>query len=295
MINNVVLVGRLTRDPELRYTPSNVAVATFSLAVNRNFKNQAGDREADFISCIMWRQQAENFANWLKKGALVGITGRIQTRNYDNQHGQRVYVTEVVAESFQTLEKKDNSANQSSMENQMPPSYGQGEPMDISDDDLPFQGGSKMNKQELIEKIGSLDKLYGEKYYVALDDVLDLVKQLDEPEKVVVPQFVVGWIEEARKSCKDVADFFDFDFTNEEVGKWFMQERPFDLAARAQLDGYEVEKEKRYLVKVKGVNEYGCYLNKGSLSKEYFLESKAEIGLKKCYSLKKKATKTNSD
>ena len=106
MINNVVLVGRLTRDPELRYTPSNVAVATFSLAVNRNFKNQAGDYEADFISCIMWRQQAENFANWLKKGALVGITGRIQTRSYDNQQGQRVYVTEVVAESFQILEKR---------------------------------------------------------------------------------------------------------------------------------------------------------------------------------------------
>lgn len=89
---------------------------------------------------------------------------------------------------------------------------------------------------------------------------------------------MVGWIEEARKSCKDVADFFDFDFTNEEVGKWFMQERPFDLADRAWLDGYEVEKEKWYLVKMKGVNEYGCYLNKGSLSKEYFLESKAEIG-----------------
>ena len=138
MINNVVLVGRLSRDPELRYTPSNVAVATFSLAVNRNFKNQAGDREADFISCIMWRQQAENFANWCKKGNLVGITGRIQTRSYDNQQGQRIYATEVVAESFQTLEKKDNSANQSSTENQMPPSYGQGEPMDILDDGLPF-------------------------------------------------------------------------------------------------------------------------------------------------------------
>ena len=138
MINNVVLIGRLTRDPELRYTPSNVAVATFNLAVNRNFKGTNGEREADFINCIMWRQQAENFANWLKKGALVGITGRIQTRSYENQHGQRVYVTEVVAESFKTLEKKDNSANQSSMKNQMPPSYGQGEPMDISDDDLPF-------------------------------------------------------------------------------------------------------------------------------------------------------------
>lgn len=138
MLNNVVLVGRLTRDPELRYTPSNVAVATFSLAVNRNFKNQAGDYEADFISCIMWRQQAENFANWLKKGALVGITGRIQTRSYDNQQGQRVYVTEVVAESFQILEKKDNAANNASMENQIPPSFEKTNPMDISDDDLPF-------------------------------------------------------------------------------------------------------------------------------------------------------------
>ena len=138
MINNVTLVGRLTRDPELKYTTSNVAVATFRLAVNRNFKNQAGDYEADFISCIMWRQQAENFANWLKKGALVGITGRIQTRSYDNQQGQRVYVTEVVAESFQILEKKDNAANNASMENQIPPSFEKTNPMDISDDDLPF-------------------------------------------------------------------------------------------------------------------------------------------------------------
>ena len=138
MINNVTLVGRLTRDPELRYTPSNIAITTFNLAVNRNFKNQAGDREADFINCMIWRQQAENFANWCKKGNLVGITGRIQTRSYENQQGQRVYVTEVVAESFQTLEKKDNSANQSSMENQMPPSFGTSDPMDIPDDGLPF-------------------------------------------------------------------------------------------------------------------------------------------------------------
>lgn len=85
MINNVVLVGRLTRDVELRYTPSNQAVATFTLAVNRNFKNQDGEREADFINCVMWRQQAENLANWTKKGALIGVTGRIQTRNYENQ------------------------------------------------------------------------------------------------------------------------------------------------------------------------------------------------------------------
>ena len=137
MINNVVLIGRLTRDAELRYTPSNIAVATFNLAVNRNFKNDNGDREADFINVVMWRQQAENFANWVKKGNLVGITGRIQTRSYDNQQGQRVYVTEVVAESFQILEKKDNAANNASMENQIPPSFEKTNPMDISDDDLP--------------------------------------------------------------------------------------------------------------------------------------------------------------
>ncbi|HEM3531973.1 single-stranded DNA-binding protein [Streptococcus suis] len=138
MINNVVLVGRLTRDVELRYTPSNQAVATFTLAVNRNFKNQStGEREADFINCVMWRQQAENLANWTKKGHLIGITGRIQTRNYDNQQGQRVYVTEVVAESFQVLEKRDNAANHSSMDEQMPPGFG-GQPMDITDDGLPF-------------------------------------------------------------------------------------------------------------------------------------------------------------
>ncbi|HEL1768491.1 TPA: single-stranded DNA-binding protein [Streptococcus suis] len=138
MINNVVLVGRLTRDVELRYTPSNQAVATFTLAVNRNFKNQStGAREADFINCVLWRQQAENLANWTKKGHLIGITGRIQTRSYDNQQGQRVYVTEVVAESFQLLEKRDNTANYSSIEEQMPSGLS-GQPMDISDDDLPF-------------------------------------------------------------------------------------------------------------------------------------------------------------
>lgn len=129
MINNVVLVGRLTRDAELRYTPQDQAVATFNLAVNRNFKNQSGEREADFINCVIWRQAAENLANWAKKGSLIGITGRIQTRSYENQQGQRVYVTEVVADSFQILEKRDNSANQSSMDSQMPP---------FSDDDLPF-------------------------------------------------------------------------------------------------------------------------------------------------------------
>lgn len=128
MINNVVLVGRMTRDAELRYTQNNQAHASFSLAVNRPFKNQNGEREADFINCQIWRQQAENLANWAKKGALIGITGRIQTRNYENQQGQRVYVTEVVADSFQLLEKRDNSANQASMDEQVPPSFEDGMP-----------------------------------------------------------------------------------------------------------------------------------------------------------------------
>lgn len=138
MINNVTLVGRLTRDPELRHTTSNVAVATFNLAVNRNFKGANGEREVDFINCMIWRKQAELFADWCKKGNLVGITGRIQTRSYDNQQGQRIYVTEVVAETFQQLEKRDNSANQSNIEEQMPASFGATNPLDISDDDLPF-------------------------------------------------------------------------------------------------------------------------------------------------------------
>ncbi|HEL1577698.1 TPA: single-stranded DNA-binding protein [Streptococcus suis] len=132
MINNVVLVGRMTRDAELRYTPSNQAVATFTLAVNRNFKNQDGEREADFVNCVIWRQQAENLANWAKKGALIGVTGRIQTRSYDNQQGQRVYVTEVVAESFQLLESRGQQSNSQDG------TSGNSSPMDIQDEDLPF-------------------------------------------------------------------------------------------------------------------------------------------------------------
>jgi single-stranded DNA-binding protein 3 len=138
MMNSICLVGRLTKDVELRYTPSNVAVATFTLAVNRTFKNENGDREADFINCVMWRKQAENLANWAKKGALIGITGRIQTRSYDNQQGQRVYVTEVVAETFQLLESK-GQGNQG--QQRQAPDFSRStstNTLDISSDDLPF-------------------------------------------------------------------------------------------------------------------------------------------------------------
>lgn len=136
MINNATLIGRLTRDAELRYTPNNIATAQFNIACNRNFKNANDEYDADFINCVMWREQAERFCNWTRKGMLVGIVGRIQTRSYENQQGQRVYVTEVVAENFQVLEKRDNTANQNSMTEQMPPSFAS--QMDITDDKLPF-------------------------------------------------------------------------------------------------------------------------------------------------------------
>ncbi|MFC0273077.1 single-stranded DNA-binding protein [Metabacillus herbersteinensis] len=109
MLNRVVLVGRLTKDPELRYTPSGVAVATFTLAVNRSFTNNQGEKEADFLNCVVWRRPAENVANFLKKGSLAGVDGRLQSRSYEDQTGKRVYVTEVVAESVQFLEPKGSS------------------------------------------------------------------------------------------------------------------------------------------------------------------------------------------
>lgn len=172
MINNVVLVGRLTKDADLRYTSNGTAVASFTVAVNRQFTNQKGERDADFINCVAWRKTAETLANFTRKGSLVGLEGRIQTRSYDNQQGQRVYVTEVVVDTFSMLESKsvsdqrrsgdsssgsyDNYQQQNSYNNNSQrtsgnsggssyPDFGtsdpfekSGQPIDISDDDLPF-------------------------------------------------------------------------------------------------------------------------------------------------------------
>jgi single-strand DNA-binding protein len=150
MINNVVLVGRLTKDPDLRYTQQGKAVATYTLAVNRNFTNQSGNKEADFINCVIWGKRAEALVNYCKKGALVGTTGRIQTRNYDNQQGQRIYVTEIIAENFQMLESRSvseardgNSKNADNYQNQnhedlpMPEEFNE---EDIRDSDIPYYG-----------------------------------------------------------------------------------------------------------------------------------------------------------
>lgn len=158
-MNKVFLIGRLTRDPELRYTASNVAVTTFSIAVDRNFSNASGEREADFINIVVWRKQAENVKNYIHKGSQIAIDGRIQSRSYDDTDGKKRYVTEVIADNVQFLDSRNsgNQANNSSLNSNEPTPYdfqSQSEPkisevkndpfadfgnnIEISDDDLPF-------------------------------------------------------------------------------------------------------------------------------------------------------------
>lgn len=168
-MNTVQLVGRLTRDVELKFTASGTATGSFNLAVNRNFTNQQGEREADFINCVIWRKAAENLANWTRKGSLIAIDGRLQTRSYENRNGQKVYVTEVVVNNFDLLESKETTNNRAAQQysqqqqgqgqaqsynqgnyntqgqNSMQASFGsdasfmnEGHPIDVSEDDLPF-------------------------------------------------------------------------------------------------------------------------------------------------------------
>ena len=158
-MNRVVLIGRLTRDPELRYTSSGIAVTQFTLAVDRPFSSQGGVREADFIPVVTWRQLAETCANYLRKGRLAAVEGRIQIRNYDNTEGRKVYVTEIVSDNVRFLESsnrdssaasmntREQSSHESAMQqgngptlrnNNQDPFFDDGKPIDISDDDLPF-------------------------------------------------------------------------------------------------------------------------------------------------------------
>jgi len=168
LLNRVILIGRLTRDPELRYTPSGVAVTQFTLAVDRPFSNQQNQqREADFLNIVTWRQLAETCANYLRKGRLTAVEGRIQVRNYDNNEGKRVYVTEIIADNVRFLESGNSGGGGGSSREDAPPVEGgskpyggnsgggnrnnggnsrdnsdpfadDGKPIDISDDDLPF-------------------------------------------------------------------------------------------------------------------------------------------------------------
>lgn len=145
MLNRVILIGRLTRDPELRYTPAGVAVTQFTLAVDRPFTSGSGEREADFIPVVTWRQLAETCANYLRKGRLTAVEGRIQVRNYENNDGKRVYVTEVIADNVRFLESNREGGQQLERQEERPaprtsdgPFHDDGKPIDISDDDLPF-------------------------------------------------------------------------------------------------------------------------------------------------------------
>ena len=142
MINRVILVGRLTKDPEYRQTPNGVSVATFTLAVNRSFTNSQGEREADFINVVVFRKKADNVNKYLSKGSLAGVDGRIQSRNYENNEGRRVFVTEVVADNVQFLEPKNNNQqnNQSQQQGQAPANNNpfSNNNADIDTDDLPF-------------------------------------------------------------------------------------------------------------------------------------------------------------
>lgn len=109
MINRVILVGRITKDPELKVTQSNISFVRFTLAVNRQFADQSGERQADFIQCIVWRKQADNLAQYIRKGALLGVEGRIQTSTYETENGTR-YSTDVVCDSVQFLESKNSTS-----------------------------------------------------------------------------------------------------------------------------------------------------------------------------------------
>lgn len=148
MLNRVVLVGRLTKDPEFRTTQSGVDVSTFTLAVNRNFKSKNGEQQADFINCVVFRKQAENVNNYLNKGSLAGIDGRLQSRSYENKEGQRVFVTEVVCDSVQFLEPKNAQASNNNQSNnqvqqrekalQSDNPFNNSNNFDMDTDDLPF-------------------------------------------------------------------------------------------------------------------------------------------------------------
>lgn len=162
MLNRVVLIGRLTRDPELRYTQNGgLAVTRFTLAVDRKFSNQNGEREADFINIVTWRGLAENCAQYIRKGSLVGLEGRLQTGKYENKEGRTVYTTDIVADEVRFLDSRNRDGQSQQMEKQQAsyagvggqqqgygnnndlnrpndPFSDDGKPIDISDDDLPF-------------------------------------------------------------------------------------------------------------------------------------------------------------
>lgn len=157
-MNKAILIGRLTKDPELRTIPTGRNVCQFSVAVSRNFTNANGEREADFINCVVWDKQAENLVKYQKKGNQIAVEGRIQTRNYDDKDGKKVYVTEILASNISFLDSKGTGATGNTSFNNLPeppmvdtssnnmetvsvekdPFEAFGDSIEISDNDLPF-------------------------------------------------------------------------------------------------------------------------------------------------------------
>ena len=157
-MNKAILIGRLTKDPELRTTPTGRNVCQFSVAVSRNFTNANGEREADFINCVVWDKQAENLVKYQKKGNQIAVEGRIQTRNYEDKDGKKVYVTEILASNISFLDSKGTGATGNTSFNNLPeppmvdtssnnmetvsvekdPFEAFGDSIEISDNDLPF-------------------------------------------------------------------------------------------------------------------------------------------------------------
>jgi single-strand DNA-binding protein len=139
MMNRVILVGRITKDPELKKTAQDIAVVNFTIAVNRNYTDQQGEKQADFISCVVWRRQAENVAKYVSKGMLLGVEGRIQTRQYESETGMK-YITEVLCDSVQFLENKSSNQSfedQPSTKSQSDEFYEASKKL-AAEDDLPF-------------------------------------------------------------------------------------------------------------------------------------------------------------
>lgn len=143
-MNNTQLIGRLTKDVDLKYTPNGVAVANFTLAINRPFKNQNGENEADFINIVVWKKAAENVAQYMRKGSKVAVSGRLQSRTYEDKDGKTIFVTEVVSNGVEFLDTKNGNNNQNQQNNSQQSSpftsnsdSGNGIP-DITDNQLPF-------------------------------------------------------------------------------------------------------------------------------------------------------------
>jgi single-strand DNA-binding protein len=142
MLNKVVLIGRLVRDPELRYTNNNIPVVSFTLAVNRPFVSQSqgqGDNNADFISCTVWRKQAENVSKYVNKGSMVAVEGRLQSRDYmDEKNNVRRYVTEVICDSVVFLDSRPQTETTNAPSQEKDKKEDVANHIDIIEDDLPF-------------------------------------------------------------------------------------------------------------------------------------------------------------